>query len=299
VPVAGAQASFSAPDGGGFVSSDSTTDANGIATAKAFLGTQRGSYRFLGSAGNLTAQFSGAARPRPMIAANGIVNGASFETGKQVAPGSYISIFGASLSDTVNNTSTARLPLALDFAAVSFDVPSAGISVPGHVIYVSPGQVNVQVPWELQGQSSAQVKVTVDFAYGNLYTLPLASEAPAFFEFSPGVVAALNADYNAIGAGNPARPGQVIQLFANGLGPVTNQPASGEPAPSSPLAETVSAPVVMIGGRAAPVSFSGLAPGFAGLYQINVTVPELSSGTYPITVAIGSSTSKASTISVQ
>src|SRR5260370_8255831 len=76
------------------------------------------------------------------------------------------------------------IPLTIDLASVSFDVPSAKISVPGRLIYVSPGQVNVQVPWELQGQSQAQVKMTIDFSYGNVVTLALSDYAPAFFENS-------------------------------------------------------------------------------------------------------------------
>jgi minor extracellular serine protease Vpr len=160
--------------------------------------------------------------------------------------------------------------------------------------------VNVQVPWELQGQAAAQVKVLIDYTYGNVVTASLSDYAPAFFETSPGSVAALDAGYRPIGASNPARRGQVIQLYANGLGPVTNQPESGEPVPSSPLAQTKTTPEVSIGGQAASVLFSGLAPGFAGLYQINVTVPSgLSPGNYPIHVAIGGRTSKDSGIAIQ
>ena len=95
------------------------------------------------------------------------MNAASAAAGTPVAPGSYISIFGSNLSDFTDSTGSANLPLAIDLVNVSFDVPSAGISVPGHLIYVSANQVNVQVPWELQGQTSAQVKVTIDYTYGN------------------------------------------------------------------------------------------------------------------------------------
>jgi uncharacterized protein (TIGR03437 family) len=116
-----------------------------------------------------------------------------------------------------------------------------------------------------------------------LYTLPLAAYAPAFF-----------------GQPAAAQPGETISLWANGLGPVTNQPASGDPATAIPLAKTIAPVTAAIGGVNAAVSFSGLAPGFAGLYQINVTVPAaLSPGTYPITITIGSRTSEASTIAVQ
>jgi minor extracellular serine protease Vpr len=183
---------------------------------------------------------------------------------------------------------------------VSFDVPSAGISVPGHLTYVSPSQVNVQVPWELEGQASAQVKVTIDYSYGNVVALPLQNFAPALFEVSTGAVAALDGNYETIGALNPAVRGQSIALYANGLGPVANPPASGDPAPSTVLAATTSTPVVTIGGATAPVSFSGLAPGFAGLYQINVTVPSaIGAGQQPVVVSIGGQISKASGIMVR
>jgi uncharacterized protein (TIGR03437 family) len=226
------------------------------------------------------------------------VNAASFDT--PVAPGSYITIFGSGLSDTTDSATTPFLPLAIDFALVSFDVPAANISVPGHLVYVSPGQVNLQVPWELQGQTSAQVKVTIDFSYGNVITVPLSDYAPAFFETGGGSVAALDLANHVIGANNPAKQGQVIQLYLNGLGPVNNQPASGDPAPSSPLATCKGEPSVSIGGKTATSSFCGLAPGFPGLYQINALVPTgLTAGSQGITVSIGGQTSKTSNIVVQ
>jgi len=285
LPIAGVPVTFTAT-GGTVQNADAKTNSYGIASAQAILGNQPGKYDFNVTGLGLDWDFLGMVLPRPNITQ--IVDAASFEAGKPVAPGSYISIFGGSLSTVTDTTPSAMLPLALDSVLVSFDVPSAKISVPGHLIYVSESQVNAQVPWELQGQSAAQVKVTMSspnggYAYGNLYTLPLAAYAPAFF-----------------GQPAAAQPGETISLWANGLGPVTNQPVSGDPATAIPLAKTIAPVTAAIGGVNAAVSFSGLAPGFAGLYQINVTVPAaLSPGTYPITITIGSRTSEASTIAVQ
>jgi minor extracellular serine protease Vpr len=168
------------------------------------------------------------------------------------------------------------------------------------LIYVSPTQVNVQVPWELQGQSSVQMKINVDYTSSNVVKVALADYSPALFEAGAGVVAALNGDNRVVTSTNPARRGQTIQLFANGLGPVTNQPATGDPASGTSLAQTKSPATVTIGGQQATVSFSGLAPGFAGLYQINATVPAgLSAGNQTISVSIGGKTSKTSGIIVQ
>jgi uncharacterized protein (TIGR03437 family) len=213
-------------------------------------------------------------------------------------------------ADLLNNAngdgaSWLPLPMMIDSVNVSFDVPSAGISVPGNLIFVSPGQINVQVPWELQGQSSAQVKVTMDEMYGypvfgNVVTVPLAAYAPAFY-VGGGTIAAEDAVTGvAILASNPAHPGEILSLYANGLGPVTNQPASGAPAPGGPnLASTTTPLVVTIGGQQVTPSFSGLAPGYPGLYQLNVTVPAGLTGNQNVTVSIGGQTSPAVVLPVK
>jgi len=182
-------------------------------------------------------------------------------------------------------------------------VPSAGISVPGHLTYVSPTQVNVQVPWELQGQASAFVKVTIDYSAGNVVTVPIQAYAPGLFEWTPGVVAALAGGTNAIlNQANPATRGTVVNIYANGLGPVNNQPASGESAPASgnPACNTTSAVTVKIGNDTVTPTFAGLAPGYPALYQITLTVPtDLAVGSQPVTVTVGGVTSKASAIWLQ
>ncbi|HEV2688880.1 MAG TPA: S8 family serine peptidase, partial [Bryobacteraceae bacterium] len=301
VPVAGSPVTFRAAVGGGTLQTvDAQTNVYGVATAVPILGSQPGNYDFSVSADGLTWDFMGSGRAAPNIFPNGVTNAASFEGGKAVAPGSYVSIFGTGLSDVTDSASSLPLPLNLDLATVSFDVPAAKISVPAHMIYVSPGQLNVQVPWELQGQTSALVKVTIDFSYGNVYTLPLADYSPAFFELVGGNVAALDRNAGVIGANNPAKAGQSIQLYANGLGPVTNQPASGDPSSLTVLATCKSTAQVLIGSKSAPIGFCGLAPGFPGLYQLNVTVPSgLTPGPNPVTVTIGGQTSRASNIVVQ
>ena len=296
--VPGIPVTFIARSGGAFLNADEVTDVNGIAAAVPSFGTQPGIYLFTVTAAGLRADLTGFARARPALSTAGVLNGASFEQGP-AAPGSYISIFGAALSDVTDFAGYPRLPLQIDAASVSFDVPSAQLSVPGHLTYVSPTQINLQVPWELRGQSAAQVKVTLSFVNGNLITVPLTDYAPAFFENS-SLVSAQDSAARAITLANPARRGQTVQLYANGLGPVTNQPASGEAALALPLSETTAQPIVSIGGRQAVVMFSGLAPGYAGLYRVDAVVPDsLDSGTQPISISIGNKTSKASKIPIQ
>ena len=304
VPVAGLPVQFAVTSGGGSVSqADAKTDANGLAGATATCGPNPGDVEFTGTAGGLTVTFSDTARVSPLIAPNGAVNAASFQVGPGAAPGSYISLFGTGLSDFTDGAISLPLPLSIDSASVSFDVPSANLSIPGRMIYVSPGQINLQVPWELQGQTSAQIKVTIEDTQGLVYTLPLTIASPAFFTYASGsqhLLAALDSANRLISSTHPAQRGQVVQLYTNGLGPVDHQPATGEPASASPLSHTLTLPEVTIAGQAATVQFGGLAPGFPGLYQVNVEVPSgVPSGTQPVVLKINGVDSPAANLPVQ
>jgi uncharacterized protein (TIGR03437 family) len=276
------------------------TDSYGIAYVDVVLGPNPGSLTINATAAGTRFPVSVTSRQQPTINAGGVLAAANVDKGTPVAPGSYVAIYGLNLSDYTDIAAYVPLPLSIDGVTVSFDVPSAHLSVPGHLLYVSASQVNVQVPWELQGQSSAQVKVTLnEYEFGNVVTASLSDYAPAFYH---AVADALDTNNQLITSSNPAKRGQIIQLFANGLGPVSNQPASGDPAPGGPnLALTKSQPVVTIGGQTAPVAFSGLSPGPPGLYQVNVTVPSniTPGSSVPIAISIGGQTSKASTIPVQ
>ena len=286
------------------------TDNYGFAWVDMVLGAQVASPTVTVTAAGVTNQIGVYIVAPPTINTGGVVNAAP-DSQSPIAPGSYVSIYGTNLVDTdylINPTgdgptlTTANdLPLVIDGTTVSFDVPSAGISVPGYLTFVGPGQINAQVPWELAGQSSVEIKVTVDDGtlFGNVVTVPLAQYTPAFF-VGDGTIAALDAvTYAYILTTNPAHSGEILSLFANGLGPVTNQPASGAPAPGGPnLANTTTQPVVMIGGQQAQISFWGLAPGYPGLYQINATVPAGLTGNQQVTVSIGGQTSPAVTLPV-
>jgi minor extracellular serine protease Vpr len=186
--------------------------------------------------------------------------------------------------------------------SVSFDVPSAGISVPAHVVYVSPTQVNIQLPWELQGQSSAQMKVVLDGdLFGNVVTVPIANYAPAFFIYGSNIAIAQDQGFNLITTSNPATRGSLLIMYANGLGPVSNQPVSGDPASATALSTTTGPVTVSFGGVTATASFAGLTPGLQGLYQLNVTVPSsvTPGSAVPVTMTVGGVTSAQATLPVQ
>jgi uncharacterized protein (TIGR03437 family) len=293
---------FTPPPGGFIDDADAQTDIFGIAVAIVTLGTQLGEQSFTAQAGGLTVEFNGIARLRPSIFANGVVDAASGQIGQGVAPGSYISIFGQALSPTARVFNTPYLPLSLANVSVSFDVPSRGISLPGRIHFVSDGQINVQVPWELEGLNSVKIKVSIGDISSDVFDLPLARSLPGVFQFpqNSGFAAALDEGFNVVTMANPVQRGRIVQLFVNGLGPVDNTPPTGEITPVEPLARTLDMPTVTIGGRPAIVEFSGLAPLFVGLYQINVRVPnDVPPGNQPLIITVNGVASLAVNLPVQ
>jgi minor extracellular serine protease Vpr len=301
VPVPNAPVRFSVLLGGGALRNpDLSTDIYGFAGAQVTLGPDPGLNEFVATAAGLPTSFLATARLQPTIAAKGVVNAATFASGSPVAPGSYVAIFGSALAEGTQVANTPYLPVAINRTSVSFDTTAQ--SVAGHLHFATPGQVNVQVPWELQGQTSAQMKVTLQDSAGALYTVPLAAYSPGMFEIPAGngtFAAARDENFNVITPANPAKVRHFIQLYCNGLGPVANQPASGDPSPSLPLATTLTTPTVTIGGQPAQVLFSGLTPTAVGLYQLNVTVPNGVSGNVPVVISIAGFNSKPSAIAVQ
>lgn len=301
IPVGNAPIRFSSVAGGGSLQNvDTTTDVYGFAGAGVTLGPVAGINTFIATSAGLSAAFSITGRKAPVILPGGVVDAASFTPGAAVAPGSYIAIYGSDLAPAAQVVGTSALPVSMTGVSVSFDAGS--LSFPGRLHFVTPGQVNVQVPWEMPVSGSARMKVSVQSSSTPLYTVPLTAYAPGIFEYQTGgtsFVAARDEASALIGPGNPAKQGRNIQIYCNGLGPVTNQPGTGEPSPAGPLAETTASPVVNIGGQNATVLFSGLTPTVVGLYQINLSVPNVGSGTKPISVTIGGVTSKASSIAIQ
>jgi minor extracellular serine protease Vpr len=306
VPVPGASVRWSVTQGGGTLQdSDAHTDNNGIAGAVGTLGPP-GDQEITAQVGSLTVRFDGTARPQPTISPNGVVNAATFAAEPGIAPGSYISLFGTGLSDTTRAANRVPLPLSIQDVSVSFDVPQSNLSLPGRLYYVSATQVNVQVPWELRGVNSVLIKVSINQSSGQLFTAKVADYSPGIFAYAAGstgqlIAAALDVNNQVINAANPANRGGLISFYVNGLGPVDNTPATGDPAPSAPnLARTLSLPGVTIGGQNAPVQFSGLAPGFSGLYQVNVTVPQnAGTGMQPVVVTINGLSSNTVSLPVQ
>src|ERR1035441_9427453 len=177
VPVANTPASFQIQSGGGKFNAqggDNATDVLGNARAFVDMGAS-GDQIVTGTAAGLAEEFDATIRRSPTISSGGVTNAGPPGLPGAQAPGSYISIFGSDLADSSLVESTLSLPVSLGLVSVSFD--GGGKSLPGHIHFVSPEQINVQIPWEFQGQSSVQMKVTLLpywFIWSALYTVPLA-----------------------------------------------------------------------------------------------------------------------------
>jgi uncharacterized protein (TIGR03437 family) len=225
-----------------------------------------------------------------------MVNGASFS--QTLAPGGVLSIFGSQLASATGGASAVPLPTMMAGTVVTIN----GIAAP--LYYISPGQLNVQIPYEVTGGSVASIQISNN---GQTVTsnFNVAAAAPAIFSTNSqgsGQGAILNTAYQLVDTSHPATPGSTyIQIYCIGLGSVSNQPADGSASPSNPVAKTAANTQVTIGGKPAVVTFSGLAPGFVGEYQVNALVPAgISAGSaVPVVVSVGGTASNTVTIAVE
>ena len=230
-----------------------------------------------------------------------VVNGASYATGA-IAPGSIASVFGKFPGLSPTSASVVPLPTVLDGAEFEFTSSIHASSILAPIFFASEQQLNIQIPWELAGQS--QLTVLLHNQAGAPQTVTLTSFAPGIFSMNAmgtGQGAILDSNYKLVDAANPTTAGNTLQIFCTGLGAVSDPPPDGSPAPSSPPSTTLTMPTVTIGGGSAAVLFSGLAPGFVGLYQVNVEVPSGSTtgNTVPVVISIGGVRSNTVTVAVK
>ncbi len=204
----------------------------------------------------------------PSIRPNlGVVDSASYTP--VLVPGELATIFGYSLANT--SASAASVPLTGNLGGTQVTIGG----VPAPLLYVSPMQINFQVPWELAGQSQTTILVTTAIGNSSTVTVNLAAIAPAVFTANGsgnGQADVFTLQGHLAVAATPATRGQYVLIYCTGLGAVANQPATGA-AVSDASAVTIQTPTVTIGGVQASTNFAGLAPGFVGVYQVNALVP--------------------------
>jgi len=242
----------------------------------------------VGFINSYTLRITGTRTTAPTFSANSIFDTASYQRGP-LSPGELVWIAGSSLGPTTTMTATfdqnGRLPTELGATSVTFD----GIAAP--INLASLNVLQVQVPFELAGRSSTNVVVRTQGLSSAPVTAGLVATSPGLYTTGgsgTGQLNAVNPNGTRNGRQNPVDRGSFVSIFANGLG-VTNPPVpTGQRTPSSPLSIATFPITASIGGQPAQVLYAGLAPGFVGLFQVNLAVPQNASigEQIPVTLTI-------------
>jgi uncharacterized protein (TIGR03437 family) len=234
---------------------------------------------------NLTAT-AGAAANAPTISSGGVVNGASFQPG--IVSGSWVSIFGSNFAsarkDWEGLIQNGVFPTEIDGVRVNINNKPAAIN------FISPGQINVQVP---DDTATGTVNVEVITPGGrNTATANMEQIRPGLFGVDTPARRYVASTIGGVFIGNPAdvpgtrpaRPGEIIELWGTGFGATQEaRPAGRIVASPSPVTAQVR---VRIGGVEVTPEFAGLVG--AGLYQVNVRVPQtLASGAHQVSITVG------------
>ncbi len=219
---------------------------------------------------------------QPQLTRGGTVNAANFDTA--VSPGSWITIQGTDLAKTtrawgkddfINN----RVPTSLD-------------GKPAYVAYLSPTQLNLVAPAN-PSFGNVNVLVTNNGLLSNSSSVTVQPAAPALGAWLAKYAVATRADFSLVAppalfpglTTKPAKPEDVIILWATGLGQTSPAPLPGLFTPSDQLYSVVILPTVLIDGISAQVIGAALAPTYAGLYQIAIKIPDgLADGDQPVKI---------------
>jgi len=212
----------------------------------------------------------------------GVVNAASFAPpGNPISPGQFIALFGTGLAKS-NQTATPPYPPTLNNVTVLINNKQAPL------YFVSPGQINALVPYSTVGPT-ATIVVQNGTTNSNTVTVPVAPTSPGVYtldQSGSGAGAILHADFGLVNAGRPAAPGETVLIYLTGMGAVNPPVADGTPGKGNPLSYAGADVLVLVGGQSAKPAYNGLAPGYPGLYQINVALPTILPGGGNLPLAI-------------
>ena len=295
-------------------------DVNGVETGTLQFGTNSNDYGYGITSGTLAVYvcgyFSGSAVGQtplggsdafvvrfpnpPDVFVGGVVNNGSFAPDPApLAPGSIAAVFGTNLSDgsvVLGSSfgSDGKLTKSLGGASVTIN------NTPAPLFYATPDQLGVQIPFEVAGQTSATIRVAVVGQTSAPRTIPIDAVAPGIFTTTAdgrGTAAVLHQDgITPVTAQNPAKPNEVVLFFTTGLGARSPPLGIGEPAALNRTANQT----ITIDGASAEILFSGAAPGFVGLNQINPRIPPgtRTGPNIPVLLSIGGKPGNAVTIPV-
>ena len=215
-------------------------------------------------------------REAPSYSTASIVNAASSEAGP-FAPYSLITIYGKNLSYVTQSIQAFDMRgLTLPSTLLNTGVRVTIGNLPAAILYVSPTQINALIPVNAPSRF-ADVQVGLDALYGLPARVAIADSAPELFLSSPDTPIAVRLDGRLATKDDPARAGEWVTLYATGLGRTVPQPFGLQIASGPARLERFADFEVLLDGRpvaGSNIGYAGLAPGFGGLYQINVKLPD-------------------------
>jgi uncharacterized protein (TIGR03437 family) len=231
----------------------------------------------------------------PCYAAAGIVNVASGSPAA-LSPNTLASLYGTGLAYVQSAISAADISAG----ALPVVLPGTGVTVsvggyPAHIYLVSPGQVNFLIPSHLAA-AEVTLRLVRDGTAGPGVKIVLRQSSPALFQIDGESVVASHLDYSLVSREKPSRPGNWVVLWATGLGPVTPPATYGMiPLQAAQLERLDEFRVLLDGVAVAPqqIGYAGVAPGWAGLYQINLKLPPGVGRNPEIRISSGGETSPA------
>jgi uncharacterized protein (TIGR03437 family) len=225
-----------------------------------------------------------------------LVNSASFSPFTAgVSPGEFLSMFGSGLAAQTVTASALPFPTTLGGVQVNiswFDANGNLQSALAPIYLVSSGLISIVVPYSTPGDGTPlSFQVTNNGTASNAAVVYSGPSSPGLFTqtqngLGDGAIRH-STDNSVVTTANPAKVGETVSIYLTGLGAVTPAVTAGAGAPSNPLSITV-LPDVYIDGMQANVLYSGLAPGLAGLYQLNVTIPSGVTAGTSVTVEVDS-----------
>lgn len=245
----------------------------------------------------ITAEYSGngsttatvtvsvsASSPAAQPSVTGLSNGASFKSA--FAPGMVLTVFGSQLAASTQTASTVPLPLTMANVAVTVN----GIAAP--LYYVSPGQLNIQVPYETAPNSTAVLNINNNGQTAS-QSFSVAAAAPGIFTNQSGAPV----------PNTSAARGQEVVLYITGAGALSPTVATGAAPSSGTSTANLPRPTqsysVTVGGAQASIAFIGDTPGLVGVVQINYEVPTgIATGAQPVVVTVGGVASAPATLTV-
>ena len=232
------------------------------------------------------ADLSGASGA-PAYTAAGIVHAAT-QLVQTLAPNTIATIYGTNLAFLTHAVTPADL-IAGTLPTTMAEVTVSVSGIPANLYYVSPGQINFLIPYTIT-TPTASIFVLRQGSQGPTVTFPMAGATPAFFEWNGNLALAVHATGELISGTSPAVGGEVIILFAAGLGRTMPDIGSGVVAQRATPILALADLQILLNGVALPavnVYYAGIAPGFSGLYQINLLLPALLPSNPEIQVVMG------------